>query len=224
MIGVLPRPLRLSGDVHQNGRCTVKLSLVPQERRFYTLVKRQGELVNESLEQLRNGMLEGQSRHPRLRELEHECDDITHEIYKLINQTFVTPFEREDIYELASSLDDVVDLAEEVSDKIDLYRVKEITSSARRMAEVLAKAGKEVEQAVADLEGFRNLTPHRLAIHSLENEGDRITREALAQLFTDGASPSDLVKWKDLYDLLETTMDQCEHVANVLEATSIKNA
>src|SRR5947208_11192866 len=91
-------------------------------------------------------MLEGQTRHQRLRELEHECDDITHEIYSLINHTFVTPFEREDIYELASSLDDVVDLAEEVSDKIDLYQVKEITTSARRMAEVLARAGKEVEQ------------------------------------------------------------------------------
>jgi uncharacterized protein len=199
----------------------MRLSLVPEERRFYALFKRQSELVNESLEQLKNGLLEGQTRHPRLRELEHECDDVTHDIYNLINQTFVTPFEREDIYSLASSLDD---LAEEVSDKIDLYRVKEITSHARRMGEVLAKAGKELDLAVAGLEGFRNLTPHRLAIHSLENEGDQITREALAQLFTDGANANDLVKWKDLYDLLEATMDQCEHVANVLEAASIKNA
>ena len=92
----------------------MRLSLVPQERRFYALFKRQGELVNESLEQLRNGLLEGQTRHPRLRELEHECDDVTHEIYNLINHTFVTPLEREDIYALASSLDEVVDLAEEV--------------------------------------------------------------------------------------------------------------
>src|ERR1700731_3372608 len=216
--------LRLSGDVHSSGGAVMRLSLVPQERRFYAPFKKQGELVNESLEQLRNGLLEGQTRHPRLRELEHECDDVTHEIYNLINHTSVTPFEREDIYSLASSLDEVVDLAEEVSDKIDLYRVKEITPSARRMGELLAKAGKELELAVAGLEGFKNLGPHRLAIHSLENEGDRITREALAQLFTDGASPTDLVKRKDLYDLLETTMDQCEHVANVLEATSIKNA
>ena len=115
----------------------MRLSLVPQERRFYALFKRQGELVSESLDQLRNGLLEGQTRHPRLRELEHECDDVTHEIYNLINQTFVTPFEREDIYDLASSLDEVVDLAEEVSDKIDLYRVQEITPSARRMGEAL---------------------------------------------------------------------------------------
>src|SRR5436309_14213192 len=124
----------------------MRLSLVPQERRFYTLFKRQGELVNESLEQLRNGMLEGQTRHPRLRELEHECDDITHEIYNLINHTFVTPFEREDIYELASSHYDVVDLAEEVWVKIDLYEVKEITICARQMDEVIARAETEVEQ------------------------------------------------------------------------------
>src|SRR5438094_6561158 len=174
----------------------MRLSLVPQERRFYALFKKQGELVNESLEQLRNGLLEGQTRQPRLRELEHECDDVTHEIYNLINQTFVTPFEREDIYALASSLDEVVDLAEEVSDKIDLYRVKEVTPSARRMGEVLAKAGKEVEQAVSNLEGVKNLTSHRLAIHSLEDDADRITRDALAQLFTAGEGPSGLGKGK----------------------------
>src|SRR5437870_424981 len=142
----------------------MRLSLVPQERRFYALFKRQGELVSESLDQLRNGLLEGQTRHPRLRELEHECDDVTHEIYNLINQTFVTPFEREDIYDLASSLDEVVDLAEEVSDKIDLYRVQEITPSARRMGEALARAGKELELAVAGLEGFKDLASHRLAV------------------------------------------------------------
>jgi len=91
------------------------------------------------------------------------------------------------------------------------------------MGEALAKAGIELAQALTRLEGFKNLGPHRLEIHRLENEGDQITREALAQLFADGASANDLVKWKDIYDLLEQTMDQCEHVANVLEATSIKN-
>ena len=197
----------------------MRLSIVPAERRFYALFSKQGALVSEALSELRNGLLEGQTRHARLREIEHECDDVTHDIYNLINATFVTPFEREDIYDLASSLDEVVDLAEEVSDKIDLYRVGEISASARRMGEALAKAGKELAEAVNGLEGFKNLGPHRL-----ENEGDQITREALAQLFADGASANDLVKWKDIYDLLEQTMDQCEHVANVLEATSIKNA
>src|SRR5947199_10577302 len=99
----------------------MRLSLVPQERRFYALFKKQGELVNESLEQLRNGLLEGQTRHPRLRELEHEWDDVPHEIYHLINQPFVTPFDREDSYALASSRAELVDLAEEVSDVVALY-------------------------------------------------------------------------------------------------------
>src|SRR5438067_6495118 len=142
----------------------MRLSLVPQERRFYALFKKQGELVNESLEKLRNGLLEGQTRHPRLRELEHECDDVTHEIYNLINHTFVTPLEREDIYALASSLDEVVDLAEEVSDKIDLYRVKEISSHARRMGEALDKAGTELEQDFAGLVGISDRMPHSPAV------------------------------------------------------------
>src|SRR6266704_5233971 len=113
----------------------MRLSLVPQERRFYALFKKQGELVNESLEQLRNGLLEGQSRHPRLRELEHECDDVTHEIYNLTNRTFSAPMEPEDILLLAHSLDEVVDLAEEISDKIDLYRAAPIPDSARQLGE-----------------------------------------------------------------------------------------
>lgn len=202
----------------------MKLSIVPQERRFYALFKQQGELVADSLAQLRNGLLEGLSRHPRLRELEHECDNVTHEIYNLINHTFVTPIDREDIYNLASSLDEIVDLAEEVSDKIDLYRCDKISAPAREMGEVLGKAGVELAKALEDLEGFRNLEPRRLAVHTLENEGDRITRAALADLFANGKSAAELVKWKDIYDLLETTMDQCEHVANLLEAISIKNA
>ena len=202
----------------------MRLSLVPQERRFYALFTRQGQLVNEALEQLRNGLLEGQTRHPRLRELEHECDDVTHEIYNLINHTFVTPLEREDIYDLASSLDDVVDLAEEVSDKMDLYRCYPIAPPARAMGEALAKAGVELAKALEGLDGFKNLESRRLAVHSLENEGDRITRTALAELFANGQSAADLIKWKDIYDLLEATMDQCEHVANLLEAISIKNA
>jgi uncharacterized protein Yka (UPF0111/DUF47 family) len=202
----------------------MRLSVVPQERRFYSLFKRQGELVAEAVAQLRNSLLEGQTRHPRLREIEHQCDDVTHEIYNLINHTFVTPIEREDIYNLASSLDDIVDLAEEVSDKMDLYRCHPISQPARAMGEALAKAGIELAKALEDLEGFKDLEPRRLAVHSLENEGDRITRTALAELFANGQSAAELIKWKDIYDLLEDTMDQCEHVANLLEAISIKNA
>lgn len=202
----------------------MRLSIVPQERRFYDLFEKQGELLRETLVELGKSLLEGASRHPRLRDLEHQADDVTHEIYRLTNRTFVTPIEREDILALASALDDVVDLAEEVADKIELYRVGQITPQARRMGENLANAGREIETLLKSLEGFRELETRRLEIHRLENEGDSIMRDALAQLFTDGAGAADLVKWKDIYDLLESTMDGCEHVAHVVEAISIKNA
>ena len=202
----------------------MKFSLVPQERRFYTLFARQGQLVHDTLVELSKSLLEGRSRHPRLRDLEHEADEVAHEIYRLVNKTFVTPIESEDILSLASALDDIVDLAEEVSDRIDLYHVTVITEQARRMGENLAKAGDVLARSLEDLEGFKDLEPRRIEIHRLENEADQITREALAALFTDESSPADLVKWKDIYDLLEDTMDGCEHVANVLEAIAIKNA
>jgi uncharacterized protein Yka (UPF0111/DUF47 family) len=203
----------------------MRLSIVPPERRFYDLFKQQGNLVSETLVELSKSLLEGRSRHPRLRDLEHEADNVTHDIYNLVDRTFVTPLEPEDILLLASSLDDIVDLAEEVSDKIDLYRCSPISEPARRMGECLASAGHELATALENLEGFRDLEPHRIEVHRLENEGDTITREALAQLFVDdGLSAPELVKWKDIYDLLESTMDGCEHVANVLEHISIKNS
>ena len=204
----------------------MKFSLVPQERRFFDLFRQQGELVSESLTELSKSLLEGRSRHPRLRDLEHQCDDVTREIYELVNRTFVAPMEQEDILTLAAALDDIVDLAEEISDKLELYRVGQVTEPARALGECLAAAGTEIERALEGLEGFQHVKEHREELHRLENEGDQITREALAHLFSDddGMSAADLVKWKDLYDLLEQTMDECEHVANVLNTISIKNA
>jgi len=203
----------------------VKLSLVPRERRFFDLFKEQGELVAESLTELSKSLLEGRSRHPRLRELEHACDEVTSQIYELVNRTFVAPIEREDILLLASHLDDVVDLAEEVTDKLELYRIKQVTAPARAVGECLAAAGQQIERALEQLEGFQGLRERRAEINRLEEEVDRITRDALGQLFADdGMSASELIKWKDLYDLLENTMDACDQVANDLQTVAIKNA
>jgi uncharacterized protein len=203
----------------------MKLSFIPQGgQRFYDLFRKQGELVSETLTELSKSLLEGKSRHARLRDLEHQCDEVTHQIHNLVNSTFVTPIDQEDILLLASSLDDVVDLAEETGDKIDLYEIRVISDAAKEMGEQLAKAGTEVAGALDRLEGFADLKPHRLEIHRLENEGDRITREAIGDLFSKVSDASELVKWKDIYDLLEATMDACEHAANVMETISIKNA
>lgn len=202
----------------------MKLIPAPRGQRFFDLFRRQGELVSETLTELSKSLLEGRSRHARLRDLEHECDDATHQIYNLVNNTFITPIDQEDILMLASSLDDVVDLAEEAGDKIDLYDIHQIPDPAKQMGEFLAKAGVEIAVALDRLEGFASLAPHRIEIHRLENEGDRLTRVAIGELFSRAGDASELVKWKDIYDLLEHTMDACEDAANVMETIAIKNA
>jgi len=202
----------------------LRLSLVPQERRFYDLFRQQGAFVSETLTELSKSLLEGRSRHPRLRDLEHKADDVTHEIYRLTDRTFVAPIEQEDILRLASALDDVVDMAEEVADKIDLYRVGEITEYARHIGELAAAAGIELARALDRFESGEDLASHRLEVHRLENEGDRIGREALSELFKDDhLSAAFVIKWKEVYDLLEAILDRCEHVANVIEGITIKN-
>lgn len=203
----------------------MKLSLIPREHRFYELFRRQGALVSETLTELRDSLLEEKNRHPRLRELEHACDDVTHDIYNLTNRTFTTPMEQEDILRLAHGLDQIVDLAEEISDKIDLYEIVAITDSAKQFGECLAKAGMELGHAVDRLEDFNGIDTVLQEIHRLENDGDSITRYALQKLFeTDYQTAADLIKWKDLYSLLESTLDECESVAEIIETIEIKNA
>ena len=202
----------------------MRLTPIAPGRRFFELFRQQGRIVSETLTELSKSLLEGRSRHARLRDLEHECDEATHQIHNLVNGSFATPLDPEDILLLASSLDDIVDLAEETADKVDLYGVKSIKDPAKQMGEYLAKAGNEIQGSVNRLPDLTQLQPHRVEIHSLENEGDRMLRVAIGDLFSGVTDASELVKWKDIYDLLEATMDACEHAANVMETIAIKNA
>ncbi len=199
---------------------------MPRERRFYELFGRMGSLVQVTLTELSQSLFEERSRHPRLRDLEHECDDVAHEIYTLTNRTFAPPIDAEDILLLARSLDTIVDLAEEVADKIDLYKANPIPDAAKRLGECLVAAGAEVANATAMLEEPKELDARLQEIHRLENEGDRVTREALQSLFATAGpeSEKELIKWKDLLGLLEATLDMCESVAEVIEAIAIKSA
>lgn len=202
----------------------MKLSLVPHEARFFELFNREAALVRESLSELAASLADGRSRHGRLRDLEHECDDVALEIYNLTNRTFTTPMEPEDILLLAHSLDGLVDMAEETADKIDLYKARPIRDHACQLGRCLAAAGVELEKALAKLEDPQALGPILQAIHTIENDGDRITRDALQQLFNAHETSIDMIKWKDLYDLLETTIDECESVAEIIETIAIKSA
>jgi len=199
--------------------------LIPRQTRFFELFEKEAALVRESLTELSRSLTGGVSSHGRLRDLEHECDDVAREIYNLTNRTFSTPMEPEDLLLLAHSLDGVVDLAEETADKVDLYRAAPVPDSARQLGDCLAEAGRQLELAIKLLEDAGALAPVLQEIHRLENDGDRISREALRRLFNGGGQkPADVIKWKDIYDMLEATLDHCESVAEIIETLALKNA
>jgi uncharacterized protein len=203
----------------------MRLSLIPRQARFFELFENEAALAHQAVTELSKTLAGGPSSHQRLRDLEHDCDDVARDIYNLTNLTFSTPMEPEDILRLAHSLDGVVDLAEEISDKIDLYRATPIPDSARQLGDCLVAAGAQLEEAIRNLENPSALAPVLQEIHRLENDGDRISREALRRLFDDNQQkPADVVKWKDLYDLLEATIDHCESVADIIETVALTNA
>ena len=202
----------------------MRLSLVPRERRFYQLFAEQGRLARETLAELNASLESGESRHSVVRTLEHRCDDITHEIYSLTNVTFVPPLDRADILALAHSVDQIVDFAEEVSDRIDLYEIKDITDSARCIGKLLTDAGTLLATLLDRLEDFDGIADLLERMHTLENEADNVSRHALQRLFDEDGSAATVIKWNDVYRLLESTMDECETVAEIIEKMSIKNA
>jgi predicted phosphate transport protein (TIGR00153 family) len=155
---------------------------------------------------------------------EQDGDRITHDIIRRLNETFVTPIDREDIYELASNLDDIVDLTEEVADYLILYKIEAPMEQAQRLAHVLLQCARQIEEAMPRLRGFKDLSHYTVEINRLENDGDRIVREAIASLFDNGIDPMVVIRWKDIFERLEEAIDATEHVANILEGIVIKNS
>ncbi len=154
--------------------------------------------------------------------IEHHGDKLTHEIIRNLNETFVTPLDREDIVGLASRLDDVTDLSYDVSETVVLYRVGEIRPAATRLARVLTGAATELCEAIRLLDKLQGLEPYWIKIHTLENEGDDIFRDALGELFDNSHDPVEIIKWKDIYEKLELAIDRCEDVANIVEMLVVK--
>jgi predicted phosphate transport protein (TIGR00153 family) len=208
-------------------RETVRLSLVPRERRFYQLFDQHTATMVRAAALLRDGLTD-LPRLPeiqeRIRELEHEGDEVTHELVRTLNRTFVTPFDREDIYSLASGLDDVLDYIEEIGDTVTLYKIDHVSASAQVMVSLLAAASLQLQQGVAKLEQLKGVEEHGIEVHRLENLCDTESRRAIADLFSGRYEALEVVKLKEFYTLLEDALDRCEDVANILEAITIKNA
>jgi predicted phosphate transport protein (TIGR00153 family) len=155
---------------------------------------------------------------------EQEGDRITHDIIRRLNEMFVTPIDREDIYELASALDDIVDYTEEVADYLGLYKIEAPFEQAQRMAHILLQACRQLAEAMPRLRDFDDISHYTVEINRLENDGDRVVREAMAALFDDGIDPMVVIRWKDIYERLESAIDSTETVANILEGITIKNS
>jgi predicted phosphate transport protein (TIGR00153 family) len=199
----------------------------PRDREFFDLFEEAAANILRAADLL-DRMLRN---YPETKELareillcEQEGDRITHDIVNRLNQTFVTPIDREDILELASALDDIVDLTEEVADYLGLYKVEAPMEQAQRLAHILMQASRQICEAMPRMRDFKDISHYTVEIHRLENEGDRVTREAIASLFDNGIDPMVVIRWKDLFERLEDAIDATERVANTLSGIVIKNS
>jgi hypothetical protein len=202
--------------------------LLPKEEKYFDLFNRMAAHITECALLLKK-LFDDFSHHAeyadQIKIVEHQCDEITHEIIRRLNQTFITPIDREDIHALASELDDIVDYIEYTARRIVLYRVEQPTEHARQLTAVLVRIVTSLENAVAGLNGGNGrVIQECINIHGLENEGDAIHHAAVETLFTEEKDPIKIIKWKELYETLERSIDKCEDVANVLEAIVLKNA
>ncbi|MBI3950756.1 MAG: DUF47 domain-containing protein [Acidobacteria bacterium] len=204
-----------------------RLKLIPREEKYFDLFNEMATHIHASaklLAQLFNEFDKAEHYAHQIKDLEHQCDELTHAVVKKINQTFITPIDREDIYALSKALDDIIDLIDSAASRTLLYKIAGATDTARRQADVIARATAEITQAVARIKSNTGMQQYFIAIHTLENEGDSLFREAVAQLFQDHQDPLEVIKWKDLYETLERAIDKCEDVANVLESIMLKHA
>ena len=202
--------------------------LLPKEEKYFDLFNRMASHASECALLLKK-LFEDFDRHAQyadqIKLVEHRCDEITHEIVRRLNQTFITPIDREDIYALASEMDDIVDYMEYAARRTVLYRVDQPTEHALGLSDVLVRIVGKLESAVAALgSGNGRVMQECIAIHSLENEGDALHHAAVEMLFAEEKDPIKIIKWKELYETLEKSIDKCEDVANVLEAIVLKNA
>ena len=205
----------------------MRLALVPRTTEFYDLFAAAGRTAHEAarLTEIRfREVPDATVPHERVKQLETEGDAITREIFELLNTQYVTPFDREDIFALATAIDDVVDHIEEASDLLELYGVDHPTKQSIDQCRILVGAVERLADALSRLKGLKGVQEQLIELKRLEDDGDRIVRDAIASLFHDDRiDPLIVIRWKDIYDALEAALDACETAANVLGNVVVKN-
>jgi len=200
---------------------------MPEDGDFYVLFQKQAENIVAGAQAF-VCMLEHFTGVPEqiqsIKAIEHAGDEITHQIFRKLNQTFITPFDREDIHELGSTMDDVIDLIDAAASRFALYRITRIRPGTLDLCKVLATATVEVKETVHAIQSPEKALNHVIEINRLENESDRICRTLIAQLFDEEGNPVEIIKWKEIFEVMETAVDKCEDVSNVIESVILKNA
>jgi uncharacterized protein len=202
-------------------------SLIPKDKVFFDLFNQAGQNTLRAARLLKAMLENWPEERALVREIllaEQEGDKITHDIVQRVNTTFVTPIDGEDIYGLATEVDDIVDYIDETADFMGLYKIEAPMEQALELADVLVKACEQLAAALENLRGFKDLERYWIEIHRLENEGDRLYRDAVASLFANGIDPMVVIRWKDLFTVLERAIDATESAAHILEGIVIKNA
>ncbi|HYH84742.1 MAG TPA: DUF47 family protein [Pyrinomonadaceae bacterium] len=205
-----------------------RFSLIPKEEQYFVLFRQMTSYIYDAASKLVEMLADkGGDYREHLRQIkaiEHLCDELTHSISTKLNSSFITPFDREDIYMLSGSLDDIVDLIDDAARAMVMYNVRESTNYARQFADVIQRMAVQLHEVVSTLERPSSIAPRLVEIHRLENEGDDLYHEALGELFQGTPDPLHVIKWKEIYEKLEAAVDRCEHTAHIIESVIIKHA
>jgi hypothetical protein len=207
----------------------VRLKISQRADEYFELFAQSSTNLRTATEQLKDlieNYTDVESKARRIQDREHEGDEITHDVIRRLNTSFITPMDREDVYSLASALDDVLDAVEAVADLFVLHRIEEPLPEMKAQADVLVRGAQQTEEALRALPRMTRarLEPYWVEINRLENEGDRIYRRAVADLFSGDYKAMDVLKWKDVIENLEEAIDGLENVANIIESTVLKHA
>ena len=203
------------------------MQLIPRDEKFYGLFNEQAENIHRAakmLVALCDNFQEVEKHVSEIRFLEHKGDQLTHALMQKLNRTFITPFDREDIHALGSALDDVLDLVDAAATRFITYKIKKVTPGARQLAKVILHGTELIVNAVAQLSHPQNMLEYCEQLTMVEEEADRIKGECIARLFEDSIDPIEVIKWKEIYEVLEASTDKCEDVADVLESVVLKAA
>ena len=202
--------------------------LIPKDEKFFVMFKEMTVTIIEGAQLLKD-MMDHFENPPlsqkMIKDVEHKADQLTHDIIKKLNKSFVTPLDREDIYALSAALDDILDLIDASAQRIVMYNVENTTPEAKELAFLILKSCQTIDKAVALLGGKHEpIAEYCVEVNALENEADRVCREAISRLFDEEKDPIQLIKWKEIYETLERATDKCEDAANILESVVVKNA